>query len=57
MMTATGHEVGKTYHSHYWRQTYKVLAAHEGGSITVQWADGRQTEHRTDRDPRDEEVA
>ena len=58
--TATGHEVGKTYHSKYWNQTYEVLQEIKygdwrGDCIRVKWDDGRKTVHSTRRD-KDPEV-
>ena len=38
--------VGGTYYCGYWRLTYIVLAVNPD-SITVRWADGRLSTHRT----------
>lgn len=53
--TATGHEVGKTYKSRYWGETYTVLEEihykdWRGDSIKCCWQDGRITIHSTRRD-------
>ena len=58
--TATGHEVGKTYHSKYWNRTYEVLQEifyndWRGDSIKCRWQDGHITIHSTRRD-KDPEV-
>jgi hypothetical protein len=46
-----GHEVGKTYYCGYWRQTYTVLEANEGGcfgwSVLCKWQDGETNCHST----------
>lgn len=43
----TGHVIGATYRSNYWREVYTVKCAHSDGSVTVRWADGHETTHRT----------
>jgi hypothetical protein len=51
--TPTGHVIGATYMSTYWRQEYQVVceAMTSIGSpgITVLWEDGRTTTHCTAR--------
>lgn len=33
----TGHIIGATYFSRYWRETYTVLSANQHGFVTVEW--------------------
>jgi len=52
--TKTGHIVGKTYRSAYWRETYTVRAVRPdrvfGEMVTVYWHDQRrETTHCTPR--------
>ena len=51
--TATGHIVGHTYISSYWKETYTVieeLSDHEGNkAIRVIYGSGIETIHITDR--------
>lgn len=52
MFTATGHEIGKTYSSHYWGKTYTVVGTVEtrlGQYVVVNWSDGTSTTHCTAR--------
>lgn len=52
-------EVGKTYRSHYWHDTYTVLDKElVNGTIwlRVRWSDGHTTYHCTAYDPRDNRV-
>jgi hypothetical protein len=50
-----GHEVGKTYFCGYWRQTYTVIEAKEGGcfgwSVVCKWQDGGINSHSTSLKP------
>ncbi len=61
-ITGTGHEIGKTYLSTYWRKKYLVLGHGEWvqtpddermTGVRVLWEDGRTTTHNTlrDKDP------
>ena len=44
----TGHILGCTYRSAYWREIYTVRALHEDGSVTVYWhGEQRETRHGT----------
>jgi NDP-sugar pyrophosphorylase family protein len=51
------HEVGKTYFSGYWQQTYTVLEYREQPeiwqrwSVKVRWQDGEISNHSTALDP------
>lgn len=50
LQAITGHMVGSVYFCAYWRETYKVLAAHPNGSVTVEWyGDGRCANPRESR--------
>ena len=51
--TETGHQIGTTYLSRYWQQTYKVTGMTPEGQTVVVWSDGSSTTHHTDLDPRD----
>lgn len=52
MKAPTGHVIGATYYSTYWRQHYKVLREETtvigSRGITVKWEDGRFTTHCTE---------
>jgi hypothetical protein len=47
----TGHIIGATYLSRYWKQRYRVLREETTSigsrGITVKWEDGRFTTHST----------
>jgi hypothetical protein len=49
--TATGHIVGATYMSKYWRQTYQVVCEQMtiigSSGVMVLWQDGKTTTHST----------
>lgn len=52
--TKTGHVVGRTYYSTYWREAYTVRAVRPdsvfGEAVTVYWhAQRRETTHCTPR--------
>ncbi len=54
MTTQTGHQVGATYQSSYWGETYTVIEEityddWRGTSVRVKWADGHETTHSTPR--------
>ena len=48
----TGHVIGASYHSRYWRQKYRVLREETtvlgSRGVMVKWEDGRFTTHSTD---------
>jgi len=56
-----GYELGKTYKSYYWNQTFRVEKIHNEGEgnwfVTVLWQDGSTTTHCTQRGIHDKEVA
>jgi hypothetical protein len=46
MKTRTGHRIGCTYHSNYWRRDYLVLSISEafnGQGVQVRWLDNNET--------------
>lgn len=47
LLGCTGHELGVTYRSRYWRMNYRVMCLHANGFVTVKWADGHHTTHIT----------
>jgi len=53
-MMRTEHQnppVGAIAYNGYWHEEYEVLTHHDHGCVTVRWASGRQTTHRTPFNP------
>lgn len=50
-LTPTGHVIGATYRSTYWRQNYQVVCEQMtiigSSGVMVLWDDGRTTTHST----------